>query len=218
MAIRDVKLSEIDWDSSVQARLGLDADVVEEYAELMRTGVKMAPVLLFHDGERYYIVDGFHRIDAANDLKKRKIRADVKRGTKEQAAWEALAANKTHGLRRTNGDKHRAVELALKHPTSCDLSNREIAKHVGVSEGLVRIVKDGPGAKLTHLPERVRGGDGKSYPATMQRIQEAPAVAEQEPVPPGPPDPVDDVVELYLALSYADRARFHERIAKEVAA
>lgn len=32
------------------------------------------------------------------------------------------------------------------------------------------------------------------------------------------PDPVDDVVELYLALSYADRARFMERIAKEAAA
>jgi hypothetical protein len=35
---------------------------------------------------------------------------------------------------------------------------------------------------------------------------------------PDPPDPVDDVVELYLALSYADRARFQERIAKEAAA
>lgn len=42
--------------------------------------------------------------------------------------------------------------------------------------------------------------------------------ADIEATPDPPPDPVDDVVELYLALSYAERARFMERIAKEVAA
>jgi hypothetical protein len=43
-------------------------------------------------------------------------------------------------------------------------------------------------------------------------------IDEHEEPEPDAPDPVDDVVDLYLTLSYADRARFHERIDREFAA
>jgi hypothetical protein len=43
------------------------------------------------------------------------------------------AANRDHGLRRTNGDKKRAVLSSLKHPNGAKKPNSEIARHVGVS-------------------------------------------------------------------------------------
>jgi uncharacterized protein (UPF0261 family) len=51
--------------------------------------------------------------------------------------------NKTHGLRRTNQDKARAVEAALKHPAAATKSNVEIAEHCGVAESYVRKLKGG---------------------------------------------------------------------------
>jgi hypothetical protein len=45
--------------------------------------------------------------------------------------------NKSHGLRRTNADKQRAVEAALLHPKSRELSDSQIARHVGVDHKTV---------------------------------------------------------------------------------
>jgi hypothetical protein len=184
MSILDVKLSEIDIENSVQARVRLDGNVVEEYMGLMRTGVEMAPVLLYREGDAYYIVDGFHRIDAARSMGLKKIRAEVKDGTKADAAWDALSSNTTHGLRRSNADKRRAVELALKNPRSRKMSARAIAEHVGVDHKTVAAIqkeKESVG-EIPHV-ERREGRDGKSYQATTR----APA----HPAKPPPPTDAD---------------------------
>lgn len=44
----------------------------------------------------------------------------------------------SHGLRRTNADKRRAVDAALRHPNAAKMSNVQIAEHCGVGEALVR--------------------------------------------------------------------------------
>ncbi len=46
-------------------------------------------------------------------------------------------ANKTHGLRRTNQDKQRAIEAALAHPLAESKTDGEIADHCGVSRQTV---------------------------------------------------------------------------------
>src|SRR5262249_44761903 len=63
------------------------------------------------------------------------ISAEVRPGTVVDARWLALSANKTHGLRRTNDDKRRAVKAALQMRP--DDSDRAIAEHVGVSNNMV---------------------------------------------------------------------------------
>jgi hypothetical protein len=55
------------------------------------------------------------------------------------ALQHALAANQTHGLRRTNADKRRAVELALDRWP--DKSDREIATLAGTSHPFVGRVR-----------------------------------------------------------------------------
>lgn len=76
----------------------------------------------------------------------------------------ALRANVTHGLRLTSKDKRRKVNAALReYPT---LSNNEIAAICGVSESLVRGIRD----RFAKNEPAVRtGADGKQYPARKAR-------------------------------------------------
>jgi hypothetical protein len=58
-------------------------------------------------------------------------------GTQQDAQWYSYSANQTHGLRRTNADKAKAVKAALAHPNGAKMSDGAIAEHVGVSQPFV---------------------------------------------------------------------------------
>src|SRR4051794_18625155 len=77
---------------------------------------RLSPVTVYDDGERYWLVDGFHRIAAAAILGHDTIACDVRPGTLRDAVAHAVGANAAHGLRRTNDDKRRAVETLLRDP------------------------------------------------------------------------------------------------------
>ena len=66
------------------------------------------------------------------------IEANLYQGSLEDAKWHSFSVNTAHGMRRTKDDKERAVRAALQHPNAANLGNVEIAKHCGVSEGMVR--------------------------------------------------------------------------------
>jgi len=124
-------------DGGTQARAGLNDPTVEEYAEAMEAGDNFPPVLVFHDGERYYLADGFHRVAAARRLGWADISITIKQGTRRDAILNSVGANATHGLRRTNADKRRAVETLLSDEEWSQWSNRAIAKQCGVSPAFV---------------------------------------------------------------------------------
>jgi len=92
-------------------------------------------VTVWYDGTDYWPSDGFHRIKAAEAAGQKVIEAQVHQGTQADARWASLAANQTHGLRRSNADKERAVRLALA--ARPDMSDRAIAEHVGVDHKMV---------------------------------------------------------------------------------
>jgi DNA modification methylase len=154
-------------DGGTQARVDIDVLVVDEYAEAMKTGAKFPPVIVFDDGRALWLADGFHCVLAAEQARLPSILAEVRPGTREDAQWFAIGANQTHGVRRTNADKRRAVLLALKHPSGRKLSIRQIAEHCGVAASFVKVVKDeaGAGVLREHLPDCVVGKDGKTYAA-----------------------------------------------------
>ena len=60
------------------------------------------------------------------------IEAAITQGTVADAQWHSFSANKAHGLQRTNEDKEQAVRAALRHTKAAGLSDREIARHLGV--------------------------------------------------------------------------------------
>ena len=56
---------QIRMDGGTQPLAELQKEVMEDYAELMRAGVKFPPIVVFHDGDNYWLADGFHRMGAA---------------------------------------------------------------------------------------------------------------------------------------------------------
>jgi hypothetical protein len=141
-ARRDVPLYELPLGDSTQARARLEPTVIVEYAEAMQRGDTFPPVILFWEGERFWVGDGYHRIAAAQQARRVTIRAEVRQGGQREALFYACAANTRHGHRRTNADKRKAVDLMLKDPEWGQWSSNQIAKHCGVSDGMVRQRRD----------------------------------------------------------------------------
>lgn len=150
-------------DGGTQSRAEIDYDVVDEYQEAMLAGAKFPPLMAVYDGKCYWLVDGFHRLEAAKRADVAQIDVEVTQGTVELARWLSCGVNAVHGLKRSNGDKRRAVLFALQHPKAQGMSDRMIADHCGVSHlfvaNLRREVAPGangsqlaPGGNRCHLP------------------------------------------------------------------
>ena len=135
-------LSAIRIDGGTQTRDKISGEVVSEYAEAMRGGVKFPPVVVFYDGSEYWLADGFHRLHAALKAGKERIEVDVKQGTCRDAILFSVSANASHGLRRTNADKRRAVTVLLTDPEWSARSDRWIAEKCGVHHTFVGKVRD----------------------------------------------------------------------------
>ena len=121
-------------------RVEIDEETVATYAESMQDGAKFPPIIVFCDGTEYFVGDGFHRIMAAARNKFKDIEADIRKGTRQDALWFALGANKTNGKRLERGDVRKAVEVALREwPNK---SQQEIAEQVGCSQRFVGMVKE----------------------------------------------------------------------------
>jgi len=158
-----LSISKIRTDGGTQPRAELDLSVVGEYAEAMERGVDFPPISVVYDGEEYWLYDGFHRLRAAMKRERETIEAEVEQGTQEDAVWRSLAANKDHGLRRSQKDKRRAIKRALKHTHGAESSDRSIARHVGVSPKTVSKYREQlTGVEIPQVDER-KGSDGKTY-------------------------------------------------------
>lgn len=135
-----VKLSTIRIDGNTQSRVEINNEAVSEYAEALKGGVQFPPVDVFFDGADYWLVDGFHRYHAHRTAGVADIEANIHNGTLRDAQYYSSGANKSHGLRRTNADKRKSVEIALSvKPDSTDYA---IANHCGVSNHFVSAIRN----------------------------------------------------------------------------
>lgn len=152
-----VQISTIDFSAGTQVRAAMSEDVVTSYAERMQAGDVFPPVVLFHDGNAYYMADGFHRSLAAQRNGLSDIPAEVRPGTRADALWFALGANKANGQRLTAADLSHAVALGLQQWPEKML--REIAEQVGCSQSLVSKVL----SKNTGVQTELRGRALKTH-------------------------------------------------------
>ena len=56
-----IALSDIVTDAGTQVRVQPDDATVADYAAQMTDGAQFPPVVLFHDGNQYFLADGFQR-------------------------------------------------------------------------------------------------------------------------------------------------------------
>lgn len=136
--IQELNISNIVSSNEIQPRVQLDWLTLGEYAADMKAGDAFPPVVVFHDGENYWLADGFHRIEAAkNYAGLDQFQADVRQGSKRDARLYALGANKDRGLRLKNADKQRIVEAMLNDSEWVLWTDTQIARHCGVSSNMV---------------------------------------------------------------------------------
>jgi len=135
--LQPIALDAIRTDGGTQSRAQLNDEVVADYATTIRSGVDFPPVTVFYDGKKYWLADGFHRVEAHKRAGAFQIAADVRQGTKRDAVLHSVGANADHGLRRSNADKRRAVETLLRDKEWAAWSDREIARRCCVGAGLV---------------------------------------------------------------------------------
>lgn len=146
----EVKL--IKMDGGTQARAGTDRDTITEYIEALRESDStwpFPPVVVYHDGDAYWLADGFHRITAAREHGRFVCEADVRQGTQRDAILHAAGANADHGLRRTAEDKKRAVLRLLEDAEWGKWSDREIARRCRVSPTFVGNIRKESGPLST---------------------------------------------------------------------
>lgn len=140
--IENLRLDQIRIDGGTQPRVAIDEEVVAEYAEKYTEGADLKPVIVFFDGVTYWLADGFHRYWANKRIDCDSIFADIHQGTQRDAILYSVGANATHGLRRTNADKRKAVLTMLEDGEWSGWSNCEIARRCNVVESFVRKMKE----------------------------------------------------------------------------
>lgn len=210
-------LEQIRRDGGTQVRAAINEDVVRDYAALLANRICLPPLCLFFDGQDYWLVDGFHRWHALKENRRTEALCQVHRGSRRDALLAAVRCNHAHGLRRTNEDKRRAVEILLADSEWVGNTDRWIAEMAGVSHPFVSSIRSQVVTVTTSQkggavePTVRKGKDGKSYfqPAANRETSEHSAA---------PIDRVEAALQSALAFDICirrlnDSARAGEKLA-----
>ena len=140
----------------------LHPQTVDDYAEHWQSGGTFPPILVYQDGDRYFLVDGFHRKAGARKAGLSRIPALVRVGNQLEALEASLMSNHTNGERRSVEDKCYAVDKTLK--VFPDRSDRRIATMLAVSPTFVGKRRElMPKASTVHV-------DSSAEPAQKTRV------------------------------------------------
>lgn len=168
---QSLNISHIRRDGGTQPRATLDADTIRNYAEAYSRGEELPPVDVFYDGSNYWLADGFHRTQGAEDAGHDEIDADVRQGTQRDAILYSVQANAIHGLPRNAEDKRRAVMRLLEDDEWSLWSDRKIAEATRTSHPFVgKLRKEVFGDDIS--AERVVERDGQTYTMSTGGINE----------------------------------------------
>ena len=167
---KTMRIADVRRDGGTQTRVKLDPAKVHDYKELLGESPALdGPVLpdedVFDDDENVWLADGFHRIEAKEQLCFVETRVTVHKGTRRDAILFGIKANAKHGLPRTNADKRKCVGMLLEDSEWGKWSSTKIAKLAGVSDSFVekqrRIIEQKDDGEAE---ERMVERKGKTYP------------------------------------------------------
>jgi hypothetical protein len=192
-------------DGGTQCRAEINQAKINEYAELIESGVSFPAVRVFFDGVSYWLADGFHRYHAHRQAAQGSISADVEKGIARDALLYAIGANAEHGLPRTNADKRKAVQTMLDDFEWQDWSNAEIARHCRVSVTLVASMRGDAAPE----ERKYKTATGK---VMTKKTTSAKPKKEEEPEPEVEDDGVDEKQAAIDEL-IAENEKLTERVA-----
>jgi hypothetical protein len=152
-----LKIDLIRTDGGTQPREQIDERWIAEIADSISNGETVPAVIVFYDGDDYWLADGFHRVAAHKRLHRKEIDADIRQGSNRDAILFSCGANAGQtALPRTNKDKRHAALTLLRdvqpgclpgHHTCTGkppnemcwslMADREISRRCGVSAPFV---------------------------------------------------------------------------------
>ncbi|MEV4754487.1 transcriptional regulator protein [Micromonospora sp. NPDC049559] len=142
---------------------------------LLESGVELPPILVHR--QTMCIVDGVHRLRAAQKRGDTEIAVDFFDGDEEDAFLEAVRANLAHGLPLSLADRRAAAVRVLdQHP---EWSDRAVAEAVGLSPDFIGAVRR---LSTTAHPSMSRiGRDGRVRPvdSSQGRIKASQVIASK---------------------------------------
>nr|WP_225769334.1 ParB N-terminal domain-containing protein [Inquilinus sp. Marseille-Q2685] len=131
---RKIALTDIIRDAAgMQVRDDIDRELVESYARSMARGEEFPPVEVFEVEGKLFLVDGFHRCEAAELVAENAgqapavVEAKVKAGSMAEATEAAALANTTHGKGLTRKELREAFRRLAGCGALDGLSSREMA-------------------------------------------------------------------------------------------
>lgn len=130
-------LDKITLDPSLQPRASLDPVTISEYRQVYEDGGDLKPIIVFHAGSSYTLADGWCRCTASRLAGRSAILAEVYPGGRKEAWLYAMRSNWDHGVRRSQADVRRVINLMLDDPESGTWNAKRIAEHLHVRENLV---------------------------------------------------------------------------------
>lgn len=172
----NLRLEEICLDPELQIRKSLDMDTIAEYAYAMREGAKFPPIKVFDDGQKKYLVNGWHRWHGSKQAGFATIEVEIVKGTKRDALEYACGANHDNGLPRTIEDKRRAVMIMFNDIEWSERTDNEIAKICKVSNHFVAKIRKEMGAessrRVTTNGKRITVNEPKKVQQPEEDTQE----------------------------------------------
>jgi len=181
-----VEIAKLTLDDELFARERLSEEVVVEYAERMQEGnVNFPPVRAIKaPSGPCWLVDGWHRTEAAKRLGKTHLYARIRPGRWVDAVLAAVASNVRHGLRRSNAYKRRVVAMLLDLPEWAEASDREVARRCGVSHPFVASMR----VVTVTTPGNI---DNTDNPPSDPAPEAASSAPEPAPFTPKPDEPAE---------------------------
>lgn len=131
-----------------------------QHVQLLTEVVEEVPPILVYR-QSFRVIDGMHRVLAAQARGLTRIAARYFDGSEADAFLLAVEQNISHGLPLNREERTAAaVRVIASHP---DLSNRALASKVGLSDKTVALLRRRSAANTPHVNERV-GRDGLVHP------------------------------------------------------
>jgi len=196
--VQKLKLTQIRTDGGTQARVSLNQDTVNEYAQQMQDGDVFPPVVIFSDGSNNWLADGFHRYFASRQIGSVDIAVQKHEGTVDEATLYAFGATARRGLSFTKEDYKHIVTRMMQHPVWSTWSTRTIAELLGCSAMTISRVK----SSLEEPPKTVSyTRNGKQKIMDVSSIGKAPRTPRKEDPAPQEIDPSEELIDTINKLS-----------------
>lgn len=144
---------QITLDPYLQMRVSVSSEAIEDYKRQIELDYNFPPITCMQVDDKLYLLDGWHRLQAHNDLGRETIDAHVLEGTYEDAKDYVIKANSTHGLRRTAADKRRVIETMLSMDKYKKATLRELEMASGVPRSTIARIKNPPKAKESKMSQ-----------------------------------------------------------------